>query len=351
MENNKQAYTVNRFFLLAIILLIAGGLLWSLMDFFTAFLAAVMFYVLSKPLVDFLIRRWHWKKSFAALLVIFISFFIILLPIGVIATMLYEKIIGITQNPAVFIKPVKSFGEMIQARYKINIVSSSIGNIQSFATQVVSSVVNTSFNFFTTITMMYFFLYFMIVSTNRMEASLMLYLPFKRSQMKVFTSELRMQTFTNAVVVPLIILIHGILLFIAYLISGVQDASFWCVISGFASIIPLVGTSLIWMPIALYLLSQGHIWQGIFLITWGLIVIGFSDNIVRFALAKKMADVHPVVTVLGVIIGLRYFGITGLIFGPLIISYFLILLKIYYVEYQRPSQKEGPSKTKSATIV
>ena len=49
-----------------------------------------------------------------------------------------------------------------------------------------------------------------------------------------------------------------------------------------------------------------------------------------------MADVHPIITVLGVILGLQYFGILGLIFGPLLISYFFILLKIYYVEYQKP---------------
>jgi predicted PurR-regulated permease PerM len=54
-------------------------------------------------------------------------------------------------------------------------------------------------------------------------------------------------------------------------------------------------------------------------------------------LAKKMADVHPIVTVLGVIMGLKYFGITGLIFGPLLISYFFILLKMYYTEFQKPS--------------
>ena len=340
MRNISETYTANRFFLLAIIVIIACGLLWSLIDFFTAFLGAVMFYVLSKPLVDWLTIRWHWKKSLAALLVICISFFIILLPIGLVATMLYEKIIGVAQSPATLIKPIKDFGAIIQTRYNINIVTSLIGNIQSFATQFISSIVNTSFNFFTTISMMYFFLYFMIVSTNRMEAALMLYLPFKRSQTKMFTSELRMQTFSNSVVVPLIIVIHGILLFIAYLITGVQDASFWSVISGFASIIPLVGTSLIWMPIAIYLLLQGQMWQGIFLIAWGLIVIGSSDNVIRFALAKKMANVHPVVTVLGVIIGLRFFGITGLIFGPLIISYFLILLKIYYVEYLQVKPKE-----------
>jgi len=108
------------------------------------------------------------------------------------------------------------------------------------------------------------------------------------------------------------------------------------VITGFCALVPVIGTGLVWVPSAGYLLITGHTWQGIFVVLYGGIVLGSLDNVVRFVLAKKMADVHPVVTVLGVIIGLQYFGFLGLIFGPLLISYFIILLKIYYVEYQRP---------------
>ncbi len=67
--------------------------------------------------------------------------------------------------------------------------------------------------------------------------------------------------------------------------------------------------------------------------------MGSMDNVIRFLLAKRMADVHPVITVLGIILGLEYLGITGLIFGPLIISYFLILTKIYYSDYQNINKK------------
>ena len=93
---------------------------------------------------------------------------------------------------------------------------------------------------------------------------------------------------------------------------------------------------MIWLPVAIYQLANGQTWQGIVVIAWGFLFLGSVDNIIRFLLAKRMADVHPIVTVLGVILGLQYFGITGLIFGPLIISYFIILLKIYYAEYQKP---------------
>ena len=192
---------------------------------------------------------------------------------------------------------------------------------------------------------MYFFMYFLLININRLEASIVFYLPFKRSMIEIFGKELVVQTFSNAVGVPLLAVAHGVLAYIAYRITGMNDAGFLAVLTGFASIVPLIGTGLIWIPASIYLFATSHTWQGFFVFGWGLIVIGLSDNVIRFALARKMADVHPIVTILGVIIGLKYFGITGLIFGPLIISYFLILLKIYYVEYEKPALERKKIRT------
>ena len=98
-------------------------------------------------------------------------------------------------------------------------------------------------------------------------------------------------------------------------------------------------------------MANNFIWQGVFLLAWGLTILSATDNVVRFVLAKKMADVHPMVTVLGVIVGLNYFGITGLVFGPLLISYFIILLRIYYEEYQVPSQRKKRSVSSLSTFL
>ncbi len=341
MKVKKEEASINNYIFLVIIILFAGFLVWSLMEFLTAFLGATLFYVLSKPSVSWLTIRKKWKPGISATLVIIISFFIILLPIGVLATMLYGKIITVSQNPTTFIKPIRHLGEMIEKRYHISIINSSIGGIQDFATRLVSSILNTSINFFTTIGMMYFFLYFMIVSTGSIEKGIVLYLPFKKKHIYMFGDELKSQTIGNAVGIPVIIILHIVLAVIAYLIAGVKDPIFWAVITGFACIIPMIGSALVWIPISVYLFFETHVWQGAFMLGWGVLVIGTSDNLMRFQLAKKIADVHPIVTVLGVILGLKYFGITGLIFGPLIISYFLILLKIYYIEYQQPATEEG----------
>lgn len=345
---NQQNHKINRYFFLSVIILFALFLLFSLIEFFTAFLAAIMFYVLSKHFIEWLIKKKRWRKSWAALLVILISFFIILLPISLMAAMLFKKAQLVGSNmQAIIIQPLKNLDAILQKRFHFILISEkNIAQAQSYITDFISSLLNQGLNLLGAITMMYFFLYFMIVNINRMEAAIIFYLPFERSKIQVFGEELKAQTFSNAVGVPLIAVVQGFIAYVSFLIAGIHEPGFWAVITGVSSILPIIGTGLVWIPIGIYLLANNQIWQGLFVLGWGLIILSSMDNVVRFVLAKRMADVHPVVTVLGVIIGLQYFGITGLVFGPLIISYFIILLRIYYIEYQKLS----PLKKRKVTV-
>lgn len=333
----KQDHKINSYFFLGIILLFAVFILFSLTEFFTAFLAAIMFYVLSKQFVEWLVKKKHWKKSWAAILVIIISFFIILVPVSLLAAMLFTKVQTVAGNMQTdLIQPLQNLDTFLQQRFHFMLISEkNIAQAQSILTEFISSLLNQGINLVGSIAMMYFFLYFMIVNINRMEAAIIVYLPFGRNRIQLFGEELKAQTFSNAVGVPLIAVVQGGFAYFSFLITGVPEPGFWAVITGFASILPIVGTGLVWIPMGVYLILTGLTWQGVFILIWGVVVLSSMDNVVRFILAKKMADVHPVVTVLGVIIGLKYFGITGLIFGPLIISYFIILLRIYYTEYQQ----------------
>lgn len=337
MEVNQE-HKINKYFFLAIIVLFGVVLLYSLLDFFTAFLGAVMFYVLSKPLMEFLTKKWRWKKSLAASVIILMSFILIMVPLFFVGSVLYAEASSLSVNPDTVLQPLKELNAGLNTRFNINLLSGeTFSKIQSITTESVSFILNSSLNFFSSLTMLYFFLYFLLVNSNRLEAAIVFYLPFKRTLVEWFGNELVAQTISNSIGIPLIAFIHGILAYIAYLICGLPEAGFWALITGFASVIPIVGTGLIWLPASVYLFVIHQNSYGLFLLLWGFLVIGLSDNLIRFMLAKKMADVHPIVTVLGIIMGLKYFGVTGLIFGPLIISYFIILLKIYYTEYQKPA--------------
>jgi predicted PurR-regulated permease PerM len=337
----KEANKLNKTLFMIVIILFGLLLVYSLKEYFPAFLGSVMFYVLFKGWMDYLVGKKKWKKGRAALLIILVSFFIVLIPVILFFSMIYNKVAPVINHPEEFLGYLKQIDYNLTEKFGIELFSDkNMQQIQMTGSEVASGIVNEGLAFFAAITMMYFFLYFLLVNFNRMEASILLSLPFSNSKIKMFGSELKSQTFSNAIGVPLIAFVQGLFALAIYLITGLPEAAFWAILTGFSSVIPIVGTAIIWLPASLYFFSTGQIWQGIVIIAWSALIMGSMDNVIRFVLAKKMADVHPVVTVLGIIFGLHYLGITGLIFGPLIISYFLILLKIYFAEYQNVSLKK-----------
>jgi predicted PurR-regulated permease PerM len=343
--DTKTDFKANKYIFLIIILAFGVLIVFSLSEYFTAFLGSVLFYVLFKSWMESLVTKNKWKKSFAAILIIVVSFFIVLLPITLFFSMAYNKVVPIASNPNTFLPYVHQVDSTLKHNFNIEILTDeNIDVIKSASAKVVSGALNQGIEFFSSIVMMYFFLYFMLVNFNRMEAFLIYVLPFQKSKIEMFAEELKAQTFSNAIGIPLIAFVQGLFAYIIYLIAGVPDTGFWAILTGFASVIPIVGAGIIWGPVCIYLFFIGANWQGVIVALWSILIMGSMDNVIRFLLAKKMADVHPVITVLGIIIGLKYLGVTGLIFGPLIISYFIILLKIYYSDFQNTSVKSKPKQ-------
>lgn len=327
-----------------VIIVFALLLLYSMREFFTAFLGSIMFYVLFKHWMEYLVNKKKWKKGRAAVLIVIVSFFIIVIPIISFTSLLFNKVSGLISHPEI----IKTYIEEVQSKFNIVLISEkNIEQIQSYATSMVSDILNVGLSLFSSIAMMYFFLYFLLTNFNRLEAAIVHFLPFDKRKILLFGSELKSQTFSNAIGIPLIAVVQGLSSFLAYYVTGVPEAAFWGILTGFASIIPIVGTGIIWVPMCVYLFAGGYTWQGFALLVWSAAVMGSADNVIRFMLAKRMADVHPVVTVLGVIMGLNYMGIPGLIFGPLLISYFMTLVKIYYSTYSLQAVKK---QEKEATL-
>jgi predicted PurR-regulated permease PerM len=206
---------------------------------------------------------------------------------------------------------------------------------QQLLAENVGRVLNSSLLILGSVLMMYFFLFFLLINMNKMEASIVHYLPFKRSKILLFGRELVDQTYGNAIGVPMVCIAQGLFAYLSYRIAGVPEAGLWGILTGFSSIIPLVGTAIIWVPVTLYLLAENLQWQGIFVAVYSVVIMGNVDNLIRMVVSKRIGDVHPIITVLGVIVGLKFFGLPGLVFGPLLISYFILLLKLYYIEYNR----------------
>lgn len=335
---------INKYLFACVIIALGAFIIFALKEFFTAFLGAVVFYILFKDFMFKLTHKKNIKHPVAAIIIIVISFLIVVLPVGFLVFMLYRKAALILEEP----QQVKLYMDNLVARLNTipmadKALTKNLGeNASGFITAHMGGVLNSSFHLLASLLMMYFLLYFLLVSTQRMEARILYYLPLKKSTILIFTEELVGQTYSNAIGVPAIGIIQGALSYGAYLIAGVPDAGLWGILTGFASIIPLVGTAIIWLPVSVFLFATGCVWQGIFIIVFFIIGVTNVDNIIRMIISKKIGDVHPVITVLGVILGLKFFSLPGLVFGPLLISYFIILLRLFNSEYLGDESEPQP---------
>ena len=173
----------------------------------------------------------------------------------------------------------------------------------------------------------------MLIGGERMEKYLFSLLPFDDDNKKSVIHSVKMMVTSNAIGIPLLAIIQGVVATIGYIIFDAPSPILFGFLTCFATIIPLIGTSLIWFPLAVYLALTGDWFNAIGLAIYALIVISNSDNLIRFILQKKMADTHPLITVFGVIIGLTLFGFWGVIFGPLLLSVFILCIDIFKREY------------------
>jgi predicted PurR-regulated permease PerM len=116
-------------------------------------------------------------------------------------------------------------------------------------------------------------------------------------------------------------------------LSGLPNALVWGVITVVLSILPVVGSGLVWAPGVAVLAADKRYGWAVALAVWGFLVIGQIDNVVRPMVYRRWAQIHPFITLLGAIAGLRWFGLLGLLIGPLALSYFFELIRMYRQEY------------------
>ena len=173
----------------------------------------------------------------------------------------------------------------------------------------------------------------MLIGGAKMEKYVYSILPFSDENKKNVLNEINMIVTSNAIGIPLLAIIQGLIALLGYWIFDVPSPFLFGFLTCFATIIPVVGTALVWLPLALYMVLTGDWVNAAGLTAYALIIITNVDNLIRFILQKKMADTHPLITIFGVIIGLSLCGFMGIIFGPLLISIFILCFNIFKEKY------------------
>jgi predicted PurR-regulated permease PerM len=190
----------------------------------------------------------------------------------------------------------------------------------------------------------------MLIYSRTLEDKLYEYIPLKDSNVDLIAKDIGTTVRASAIGIPLIALIQGVVGLIGYLFIGVQDPFLWFAITCVTAMLPIVGAALAYVPLAIIFLAQGKNWQGIIMLAYGFGIIGLVDNLFRFILNKRLGNIHPLITVFGVIAGIGMFGFIGLIFGPMLLSLFIVLLKVYSNEFlskKRESKRANTQKNEA----
>jgi predicted PurR-regulated permease PerM len=325
---------IRQVLLLIIIILLGVVLFRQLQSFIPALLGSYTLYVLLKKWMFILTGRYKWNKVLAAVLLMLVSFLVILLPIVLLINMISSRINFALAHSSQVVNAAEQLLHKYEQQYKFELVSDqNLQQLKAWGEQTLPQILGATFNSLVTIVFMYFILYFMLINGRKMEGALIEGMPLKNENVLLLRRETNSLVFSNAIGIPLIALFQGVLGLISYLILGVKEPMFWFVVTCIASMMPVVGATLAYVPISILFFANGMTIQGIIMLAYGFGIISTLDSVFRFWLQRKIGDVHPIITAFGVILGLNLFGFIGLIFGPILISLFILLIKIYVSEF------------------
>lgn len=326
--------------LLLLILFAAVVVAVQLYPFVPGLLGAVTLYILLRQWFFRLTVVHNWKKWIAAIVFITGAMLVFVLPFLGTLAMVAPKIAQFTDNPDLLSTGIRTVTSRIHSMFpRLPFEEQQLRGLLQGAVNRIPGYLNTTLQVITNLLLCFFLLYFMLISGRKMERRLQEFIALKDENITVIWEATRTMVVSNAIGIPLLALVQAAVATIGYYLFHIDGALFWGVLTGIFSMLPVVGTAVICAPLVGYLFATGHLGQAIGLGIYSVAVIGSVDNVLRFTLLRKLGDVHPVITVLGVIVGVPLFGFMGLIFGPLLISYFLLLIRIYQVEFASRSGK------------
>lgn len=325
---------IRQVLLLSFILLLGVVLFGELRTFIPAFLGSYTLYAIMRKYMFMLETKHKMRPTLAAVLLMFLSFIIILLPIYILVNMMTTKVAFAIKHMNEVLLAIKQFIQQYETQYRIEILTQeNISKLTNWGAQTLPQILGATLSTVVAIVVMYFILFFMLTQGRWMESKFYEWAPLKDENLMLLRKDLNKMVLSNAIGIPLIAFLQGVVALIGYLLIGVPEPWFWFVITAFTALLPVVGAALAYIPLSLLLFADGDMVRGFVVLGFGLGVIGSVDNIFRFWLAKKLGDVHPLITVFGVIIGVNMFGFIGIIFGPILISLFLIMIRIYANEF------------------
>lgn len=336
---NKSGKMYQALLILGILTIV---LAYALYPYLNAFFGAFILYAVFRPMHRKLTIKLKGRKGLAALISIITSIVLILIPLYMLMTIVILEI----QNTIVNVGDILVYTESISTYIAhINIESLPInvnirekliefaGIAANFFSLLLLNTVQSLGQRAIEFTIMYFFLYYLFVSEgSNFSRKLKKAFPFSEKNTDILLNEFNSTVNTTLISAGVIAIIQGTLLTATFLILGIDGAFLWGFITAILSFLPVVGATIVWIPALIIQIAQQDYTSaaGVFI---GGMILSSIDNFIRPAIQKKVGQIHPLVSLIGVIIGLNLFGLLGIVIGPLLLSYVIIMAKMFNEEY------------------
>jgi len=324
--------------LLALVTIAFGAILWQ---FHGAVFWGVILAILFAPLHRKLLRRMPRRRNLAALCTLGLCLIVVILPMTAItvslaqeATIIYERMRSGQLNFGLYLQQVIAALPAWAANLLDRLNLTTVGELQQkfssvavqasqfVATQALSIGQNT-LQFIVSFGIMLYLLFFLLRDGSSLALRIGQATPLdethKRQLVSKFTTVIRATVKGNIVVAAS----QGALGGLIFWILGIQGPVLWGVSMAFLSLLPAVGAGLIWVPVAIYFLATGAVWQGVVLTAFGVGVIGLVDNVLRPILVGKDTKMPDYVVLISTLGGMALFGLTGFVIGPVIAALFI----------------------------
>ncbi len=324
-----------------------------LLPFYGAVFWAAVLAILFSPFYRKLLIKMNQRANLAALATLGICMVVVIIPLVLISISLVHEATNLYNNlrsgqidfgvffqrivaalPTWVVNLLDRFGLTDFTTLQDKLSNAAVQGSEFITKQAISIGQNT-FSFLVSFTIMLYILFFLLRDGDKIVMRIRQAAPLnpehKRTLFNNLTTAIRATVKGNIIVAA----VQGTLGGMAFWFLGVQGALLWAVLMAFLSLLPAVGAALIWVPVAIYFLVTGAIWQGATLIAFGVLVIGLVDNILRPILVGKDTKLPDFIVLISTVGGMALLGLNGFVIGPVIAALFISLWEMFSAGKQK----------------
>ena len=306
----------------------------ALFPYASGLLAVPVLYVAVAPVYERLVRLVR-SRSIASGITIVVVMVGLVLPLVWLVTLLVGQAQGAAS--AILRSPLLArIGELHIGTFDVGpqikqASSEAVTFLAGGALSLIGAATRVTINLLLTL----FGLYYLLIDPAGAWQGLRPFLPYSDANVSALGERFAAVTKATIIGTGLAALIQGTTMFLAFTVFGLPNALFWGAVTFMFSLLPVMGSGMVWAPAALVLFNDGRVGAALAMTAWGLGIALLVDYLIRPYVSNRYAQIHPLITLAGAIAGVSYLGIVGLLIGPLALSYFFELLTMYQKEYLR----------------